>query len=165
MKKILRSNRLLLQPLQLEHAEFLRTLVNTPDWIRFIGNRNVNSPAAALHYTRSLLDNPKVHYWIVLLLQANTPIGIISLVKRAYLEHPDLGFAFLPDHFGKGYAHEAATVVLRAFFATGQQSLLAVTIPQNTRAIALLERLHFGALKDLIIDGENLRIYYASNLV
>lgn len=165
MKKVLRSNRLLLQPLQLEHAEFLRALVNTPDWIRFIGIRNVDSSAAALHYTRSIIDNPKVSYWTVLLPDSNTSIGIISLVKREYLEYPDLGFAFLPEYSGKGYAFEAATAVLKALLASGQyRILLAVTMSQNTRAIALLERLHFAFVKDLIINGENFRVYSISNL-
>lgn len=166
MKKNLLSNRLLLQPLRLADAEFLRTLVNTPDWIRFIGNRNIDSPAVALRYTRSILDNPKVGYWIVILQDVNTPIGIISLVKREYLKHPDLGFAFLPEYSGKGYGFEAATAVLKALFESGQyRLLLAVTMSQNTRSIALLERLGFGFQKDLIINGENLRIYSVSNLV
>lgn len=105
-------------------------------------------------------------YWIVILQDVNTPIGIISLVKREYLEHPDLGFAFLPEYSGKGYGFEAATAVLKALFESGQyRLLLAVTMSQNTRSIALLERLGFGFQKDLIINGENLRIYSVSNLV
>jgi [ribosomal protein S5]-alanine N-acetyltransferase len=164
MKKTLQSNRLLLQPLRLNDAGFLLNLVNTPDWVRFIGDRNVKSEATALKYTQSILDNPDVIYWVVRLKDTKTPVGIISLVKRDYLNHPDLGFAFLPDHSGKGYAFEAATAVLTTLSLPGEHSvLLAVTIPQNTRSIALLERLRFSFLKEMEIAGENLRVYSISN--
>jgi RimJ/RimL family protein N-acetyltransferase len=105
-----------------------------------------------------------VSYWVVLLRDSNTPIGIISLVKREYLEHPDLGFAFLPEYSGKGYAFEAATAVLKTFLAHGQQRiLLAVTMSKNTRSIALLGRLRFSFLKELVVTGESLLVYAIGN--
>lgn len=164
MKKTLQSNRLLLRPLQLTDAEFLRHLVNTPDWVRFIGDRNVKSKATSLQYTQSILDNPEVIYWVVHLKDTQTPVGIVSLVKREYLNYPDLGFAFLPDHSGKGYAYEAAAAVLTTLSLLGQHSVLfAVTIPQNTRSIALLERLRFSFLKEMVIAGKKLQVYSIGN--
>ena len=41
-----------------------------------------------------------------------TRIGICGLFKRENLEHPDIGFAALPEYYGKGYTVEAARAVM-----------------------------------------------------
>lgn len=39
-------------------------------------------------------------------------IGLVTLIKRDYLDFNDIGFAFLPTYFSNGYAYEATKTVL-----------------------------------------------------
>ena len=48
-------------------------------------------------------------FYLTVLKADNTSIGICGLVKRDFLEHVDIGFAFLPQHEGKGYGYESAS--------------------------------------------------------
>ena len=43
-------------------------------------------------------------------------VGICGLVKRESLHHPDIGFAFLQEHWRQGYAFKAAMAVLNHAF-------------------------------------------------
>ena len=50
--------------------------------------------------------------YLTSLKEDGTPIGICGLIKRETLEDVDIGFAFLPAFWGRGYAFEAAAAVL-----------------------------------------------------
>jgi ribosomal-protein-alanine N-acetyltransferase len=85
-----------------------------------------------------------------------------GLIRRDTLDHPDLGFAFLPRFRGQGYAREAAQATLdyaRQSLDIGP--LLAITSLDNERSIALLEKL--GFVFEHIIrmpnDQEELRLF------
>ena len=77
-------------------------LVNTPGWLKFIGDRNIKTIEEAKVYVQEIITNAAIDYWIVKLSKDNTTIGIITLTKRDHLEHYDIGFAFLPDFTNKG---------------------------------------------------------------
>jgi ribosomal-protein-alanine N-acetyltransferase len=80
----------------------------------------------------------------VVLREGGETIGICGLLKRAALEDPEVGFAFLPRHWSKGYAFESAAAVLQhARAALGLTRILAITSPGNTASIQLLGRLDF----------------------
>src|ERR1700730_12749620 len=106
------TNRLSLDILTAEDYEFIISLVNSQGWIEFIGDRNVHSQVQAIAYINKILNTENFYYWVVRIKDGNVPIGIISFLKRQYLEHFDIGFALLPEFAGYGYAHEAAKEVL-----------------------------------------------------
>jgi len=85
-----------------------------------------------------------------------------GLVKRDTLEHPDLGFAFLPEAWGKGYAFEAASAVLKhTQDALSLSRILAITNPDNDASIKLLGRLgfQFECLKRLSTDADQVKLF------
>ena len=101
------TRRLRLRELTYDDAAFVMELVNDPDWLRFIGDRNVHSLEDARGYVdrvRASYDTHGFGLWLVEPLAGGAPLGLAGLLKRATLEHPDLGFAFLPAGRGKGYA-------------------------------------------------------------
>jgi RimJ/RimL family protein N-acetyltransferase len=153
------TRRLILADLSLDDSNFILRLLNTSDWIRFIGDRNVKTEDDAREYVRQILSRKTVTYWVVKLIDGQQPIGIITLIKRDYLDHPDFGFAFLPDHSGKGYAFEASRSFLSTFKGSTETHLLAITIPGNQRSIRLLEKLGFTFEKEILRDSEVLRVY------
>jgi RimJ/RimL family protein N-acetyltransferase len=78
------------------------------------------------------------------LKSTRSPIGICGLVKRETLCAPDLGFALLSDHVGRGLAYEAARgVISHANRSLGIQRLYAIVRRTNDRSVRLLGRLGF----------------------
>ena len=142
------SSRLRLREITYDDAAFVMELVNDPDWLRFIGDRNVHSLEDARGYVdrvRASYDAHGFGLWVVEPLAGGAAVGLAGLLKRATLEHPDLGFAFLPAGRGKGYALEAASAVLDvARERIGLARVLAITNPDNVASQRVLARVGFG---------------------
>ncbi|MBL7784269.1 MAG: GNAT family N-acetyltransferase, partial [Saprospiraceae bacterium] len=74
--------------------------------------------------------------------------------------HFDIGFAFLPEHQGQGYATEGARAVLD--IASGlpeYQLVLATLLPDNAHSIKVLERLGLRFERTMEVGGDVLHIY------
>jgi ribosomal-protein-alanine N-acetyltransferase len=159
----LNTERLLIEPLALTDNDFIFELLNTEGWLKFIGNRHITSPAEASTYIQKIIYNPNATYWVAKLKVHQTPIGIITFIKRDYLEHHDIGFAFLPGFANKGYAHEAASAVLNSLIHSYKLShIFATTFPENTTSIKLLKKLGLAFDKEIEIDKEKLHVYAVS---
>jgi RimJ/RimL family protein N-acetyltransferase len=154
------TERLQLVPLRITDAAFIRELLNTEGWIRFIGQRNIDSDEAAVAYIQRILGNPDITYHVIRLKGDGVPLGITTLIKRAHLEVPDIGFALLPEHEGRGYSSEAMGAVLKALEGAGAlRKVQAITLPDNVRSIRLIERLGLTFRKEISQDAECLLLY------
>lgn len=119
-------------------------MLNTEGWLKFIGNRNVNTIDDANNYIEKITNLKNIIYWTAKRKSDNLNIGIITLIKRDNLEHFDFGFAFLPDFGKKGYAYEASKIILDRLMQEPQfKTMLAVSIPDNINSLKLLEKLNF----------------------
>ena len=70
------------------------------------------------------------------------------MIKRAELVDVDIGFAFLDEFSGCGYAYEASILIKDYAINTLKlKHLVAIVNPENQRSIKLLEKigLHFEA--------------------
>lgn len=96
-------------------------------------------------------------------LQASgVPIGICGLLKRDTLPDADLGFAFLPQFWGNGYAQESAAAVLAWGKETFQlKRIVAVTASDNHKSIKVLEKLgfEFEALLRLSAEAPEMKLF------
>ncbi len=145
---IAETARLQLREVGLADTAFLHRLLNEPSWLDNIGDRGVHSLADAAGYIRKQIRGPYERWgygmYLAQLKADATPIGLCGLVKRDFLDHPDLGFALLPDHVGRGYAAEAAgRIIAEAATRWRVAQLYAITKPQNVRSVSLLRRLDF----------------------
>ena len=146
---ILETERLILREIAIEDAEFLLRLLNEPSFISNIGDRNVRTIEDAERYA---LNGPITSYeqhgfglYLVVLKETGEAIGICGLVKREAFADADIGYAFLPEYWGKGYAIEAtAATKSYAFEQLGQRRLLAIVNPENESSIRLLKKLGLG---------------------
>jgi len=142
------TERLRIRELTPADAPFILALLNDPDFIRNIGDRNVRTPDDARRYIEA---GPMASYarhgfglCLVQTIDGGDPIGICGVLKRDELPEPDIGFAFLPAYRSQGYAREAATAVLtHARAVLRLPRLLAFVNPDNGPSIRLLERLGF----------------------
>lgn len=143
-------------------------MLNSPGWLQYIGQRNVNTAEEAKKYIlEKIINSYNVNgfgFYLVLLKETGEPMGICGFAKRDYLEDPDIGFAFLPGFEGKGYAYEAALSCLE--YADEELKLNcigAITIKNNTRSISLLIKLglRFERIITDPVDNSELLLYYS----
>lgn len=148
MSIILSTKRLVLRECSVQDTAFIVRLVNTPGWLQFIGDRNIQTKKQALSYLengplKSYIENG-FGLWLVLLKKEGTAIGICGVIKREHLSSPDIGFALLPQYFGNGYTQEivkAVTVYSKQVLKLTH--LLAIVMPENTESINVLEKSGF----------------------
>jgi [ribosomal protein S5]-alanine N-acetyltransferase len=155
-----KTERLILSELTTADSGFIFELVNTAAWIKFIGERNVRSNEDAIHYIQNIIANPDINYWVVKSRDQQIAVGIITFIKRDYLEQPDIGFAFLPAYTKKGYAFEATFAVLGDLLRSKQyKNILATTIKENESSIQLLNKLGFTYSCEIINNDKILHLY------
>lgn len=152
--------RLRLRPLEAADAAFILELVNEPDWLRFIGDRDVRDLDGARRYITvgptAMIARHGFGLLAVTLKASGTPVGICGLLQRDALPEPDLGFALLARHAGQGYGREAAAATLAwGRTAFGLRRILAFTFEDNTRSIRLLEALGFAFERTISLHGDD----------
>jgi RimJ/RimL family protein N-acetyltransferase len=145
-KTILDTERLTLRLAALGDAAFILRLLNEPSFLRFIGDRKVRTIEDAERYIGERLiasyERNGFGLWVVERRDSLGPIGICGLVKRDALPDADIGFAFLPEFWGHGFAFESAAGVKRyGFDVLTLPRLLAITNPDNVASIRIVEKL------------------------
>ena len=136
------THRLCVRDVAIEDAAFILELFNTPDWLQFIGDRQIHTLSDAEKYIQGIQIKTNVKYYVVQHLEQKTSMGLITLIKREYLEQPYLGFAFLPQFTGHGFALEASSSMLTNIQNVFSE-VFAITVPENTSSIKLLGKLGF----------------------
>lgn len=160
MKETYTTSRLHLRKLTPVDAPFILELVNTAGWLKFIGDRNIHSLEDALNYIERINSNPNIKYRVTVLNDTGNAIGLVTFIKREYLDHPDIGFAFLPAFGKQGYATEASQVVLNDLLQQGiYTTILATTIPGNSASVHLLKKLGLRFSRQINYEGTDLHVY------
>lgn len=156
--KVCETERLILRQLTTGDAAFILELLNEPSFLQNIGDKGVRTIDDACQY---ILNGPVASYerfgfglYLVALKETLLPIGICGLVNREGLEDVDIGYAFLPSFWSKGYAFEAASTVL-AFGreALGLKRIVAITAPDNHSSIRVLHKLGLKFEKMVTLPG------------
>ncbi len=159
----LETERLSLKHLTTGDAEFLIELLNDPSFIRNIGDRGVRTVQDAHAYVQ---NGPAASYAkngfgldLVILKDTGEPIGICGLIKRPTLDDVDIGYAFLPRHWSKGYAVEAASAVKQyAQDIIGLKRLVAIVDPLNLGSIRVLEKIGFTFEKMVKLSADDIEL-------
>jgi RimJ/RimL family protein N-acetyltransferase len=161
---VLETERLRLRHFTLHDTKFIIELLNSPGWIEFIGDRNVKTEEQAIQYLQNgpMKSYHENGYGLSLVeTKDGQPIGMCGIIRRANLEYPDIGFAFLKEFTTKGYAFEIASATLN--YATGTLKLskiLAITVPHNISSIKLLEKIGMKFVKRFTNEnGEELFLF------
>lgn len=147
--RALETERLVIRKVEIGDAPFMLDLLNQPSFLRFIGDRGVKTIEDARLYIeeRALAGYEKNGFgpFAVELKTSGEIIGIVSLLDRDELDDVDVGFAFLPEFWRRGYASEASAAVIDFGFSDlGRRRLLAVTQDDNIGSIKTLEKLGFS---------------------
>ena len=158
--RVLETERTIVRWMTADDAAFILQLVNDPDWLRYIGDRGVRT----LDDARAYLEKGPIDMYrrlgfgtyVVVLKETGALMGSCGLVKRDGLDDVDIGFAFLPEHRGQGYALESADAVRNyAIVTLGLKRLVAIVSPANQPSIRLLEKLGFRYERPVKLPGDD----------
>lgn len=149
----IRTARLLLRPWQAEDAAFAFDLYSRWEVARFLGRapRAMERPEEGRDLVERLQarEDARSAYRIVEVLGTGVAVGTV-MAKPIPASGPEpllpsadteIGWHFHPDHWGHGYAAEAASALLAAALASGLPRVVAVTYPGNLPSQRLAERI------------------------
>ena len=142
---VLHTERLRLRHMTADDAAFMLGLLNDPAWHRYIGDRGVRNLEAARDYILAgpveMVARLGFGFYVVERREDDCPLGVCGLAKRDFLDDVDIGYAFLPQYGGQGYAFEAAQGVMAHAKELGLTRIVATVRPDNAASIRLLEKL------------------------
>ena len=142
------TDRLTLRPLRLADLVALAAIHADPVTMRFKGNGATYDLRATSNYLHQLLESasPPALIWAIALK------GDGALIGRAGLHPPDvenwgdkeIDYLIAREHWGQGYATEAARELVRVCFdERGYQQLIALTHPDNLGSSRVLAKTGF----------------------
>lgn len=166
MAYVIETERLQLRQFTLADVPYILRQLNEPSFIENIADRGVRTLQQAEAYLQNgalaSYENSGFGFWAVIEKTSSQIIGMCGLVKRDNLEHVDLGYAFLPEFFGQGFAFEAALACIQVAKTQFQlQQLLAIVNVENTASRKLLEKLgfHYQRMIALYVNEPELCVY------
>ena len=157
------TTRLMIIPFTIEDAELVVQYFNDPLWITGIGDRKIRTVTDGEMYLRngplSMYEKYGFGPWKVILKENQQSIGMCGLIKRDYLDDPDLGFGFLSEYCGKGYGKEASEAIIKlARDKYKLNRLVAIVSPSNIRSLRLLASLGFYELESIELGGKETKV-------
>lgn len=153
------TERLLIRRLALSDSSFIITLLNQRSFIDNIRDTGVRTVSdAEIYLQNGPLKSYATHNFGLSLvsLKDGTPIGMCGLIKRDTLPDVDIGFAFLPEHTGRGYATESAKALMaHAENDLKLKRLVAITSLTNKDSMNVLLKLGFSLEKKIRLTPED----------
>ncbi|MFS1908490.1 GNAT family N-acetyltransferase [Vibrio lentus] len=158
--------RLRLRMITPQDAAFIQRLYSSEDFLRYIGDKEITDTDKAVEYIENNILKMHQEKGVCLLMveikDSSTPIGICGLIKRDTLESHDIGYGYVPEVYGQGFALEAAQEIIeQAKHNADINHLVAITTSDNIRSIALLTKLGFvfERVEEAINESVNLNLY------
>jgi [ribosomal protein S5]-alanine N-acetyltransferase len=181
-EKILETERLILREIVAEDAEFILNLLNQPSFIKYIGDRNVQTVEEAKDFIETRYRASYKQYGFGLytvefkipnskfqipdsetesrIPNPKSQIGICGFVKRDTLPDADIGFAVLPQFEKQGFALESAQALMKyGTEVLGLKRVLAITTQDNESSGKLLTKLGFKYENLIESGGEMLKLF------
>ncbi|MGO4820513.1 MULTISPECIES: GNAT family N-acetyltransferase [unclassified Flavobacterium] len=163
--KTFETERLFLKPTSVEDAPLLLTLLYSPKWLQYIGDRNVRNIEQAedyiTHKMRPQMERLGFGNFTIIRKDDQHKIGSCGLYDREGLEGIDIGFALLPDYEKKGYAFEAVNKLkdlANEHFKLKEIS--GITSKKNKASQALLMKIGLKYEKDIVLPNETEEIQF-----
>lgn len=159
------TERLLIRPVAVDDTDIIFQLYNMPNFIKFIGNKNINSLSDAENYIKSKflpqIEKRGFGNYILVLKEGNQKIGSVGIFEREGLGVVDIGFSVLEKFEGKGLMFEAAQKVKSIGMEEfGLNKISAITSKDNFSSQKLIERLGLKFQKYVTLPNEDEELMY-----
>ncbi|HWS39774.1 MAG TPA: GNAT family N-acetyltransferase [Arenimonas sp.] len=162
---ILESDSIRLRGITESDIDALFALFSNPHVMRYWSNAPMTHRQEAIDYANKLVESlskGEALRWIIADLKSNQLIGTCSLYE-INPEHAraGLGYALMPEYWGKGLAQEAASLAISyGFLELDLHRIEADTEPTNVRSNKVLERLGFqreGLLRERFMHPDGIQ--------
>lgn len=149
---ILATARLRLRPLAHSDAAALHPMLADADLMTYSADGPLASIEATRAYLREDAEDLNWRAWAITRHGDDRAIGWVSAGRMQGRGVTEIGFILAREHWGRGYASEAAAAVIGQLFAEGQHRVFADADAENHASILLLERLGFR--REQLLRGE-----------
>ena len=144
----IRSERLTLRPISIQDLPFLVQLQNTPEVMKHISNGVLRTPEQVkTSLERNLAfrkSRPGLGQWIIQETASGRDVGTLLLRPPATAEKTtgiEVGFSYLPETWGKGYATEALKAAIEyAAQKLPEEQVIALVSRDNGASRKVLEK-------------------------
>lgn len=155
---------LLLRAFTVDDAEAYWPLVRDPQILRYTGEQ----PCTSVEQVRQLLQERPLRdyalhgYGRMACIEKSSGrlVGFSGLKFLEDLQEVDIGYRFLPECWGKGYATESARALLAEGVATHRLTrIIGLVMPENTASANVLKKLGLQLEARIQLAGEELDRY------
>ncbi|HJS25809.1 MAG TPA: GNAT family N-acetyltransferase [Actinomycetota bacterium] len=161
----IRTERLLLRPIARKDLDAFAAMFADPEVVRFIGDGTVATPDESAEWIEVSIDRNEAQGWdmrSVLLAEGDAAIGRCGIAVRAIegRTEREVAYLFAREHWGKGYATEAATAVRdRALGELGLSRLIALIDHGNEASKGVARKLGMSYERDVEFHGRTVELH------
>ncbi len=167
MNIVIETQRLILRTFTSADAHLIYELNKDPDVIRYTMDPVKHLEQAVEILEKTILPQYALYNhgrWAVQTKSDMQFIGWCGLKARPERKEIDLGYRFLKETWGKGYATEAAAASLNYGFAKlNLPRIVGRAMPENIASLKVLEKCGMKYYCDEIVDGHPAKTYEAIN--
>lgn len=169
MNIIFETPRLLLGQFTEADAGLILQLNSQPEIVKYVHERILTTEAEAMNIlVNIILPQYKLNLgrWAIYTKDSNEFIGWCGLKYRPELDEIDLGYRLMTEHWGKGYATEAASHTLNyGLHGLNLKLITGRAHIENTASLKVLEKIGMTFLKEETVDDCPVKTYIAVNTV
>lgn len=176
MKKILETKRCYLREFVADDVEPMHQLNTDTDVMKYInGGKPMPyeySKKAVMRYIDSYYaQNPGLGVWATVLKDSDQFIGWTCLKHLDQSEHIELGYRYLKEFWGQGYASEVSYALMKYGFEELElKEIVGIAITENTKSTHILQKVGLQYQKKAYYYQTNVdffqlskQAYYATN--
>ena len=145
MQPIIETPRLLLREITISDTSAMLRLHSNPKVQQYTGDPIIKSKAAMETAIKERINNYKKYgygRWATILKEDNSFIGWAGLDYLFEIDEIDLGYRFLPEYWGQGFATEACTGILGyGFNQLKIKKIIALAFKENLASIRVMEKI------------------------
>jgi RimJ/RimL family protein N-acetyltransferase len=164
----LETERLILRPFEIADAPALHEMNSDIEVLKYTGDVASKSSADAVRYINDYITNPEGQHLkyqmgrlAVIDKNSNEFIGFCGIKTHEKSQITDIGYRFMREHWGKGYATEASNAALKFGFETHQKNQIVAHVHEyNYGSQRVAEKLGFTLEHRFLWDGELPGRYY-----
>ena len=160
---ILETERLRLRPLRGDDLDAYAAMQADPEVMRYLGEGTPQSREDAWRNMAMILGHWTLRgfgIWAVEEKATRTFVGRVGLFQPEGWPGQEVGWSLAREHWGKGYAIEAAEAALdHAFHTLRWPRAISLIDPDNQRSISVAERLGERFERDVEIRGRRTLLY------
>jgi RimJ/RimL family protein N-acetyltransferase len=157
------TERLTLRQLRASDVHAYAELCADPDVMKYIGDGGPLSRDDAWRQLAMLIGHWELRgfgTWAVEEKATGSFVGRVGLHHPAGWPEPEIGWMLVRRVWGRGYAHEAANAAVGvAFDSLAWNRAISLIAPDNTRSIAVAERLGERFERELTVRGHQVALY------